>query len=192
VWNRSSARVLLASLPQPALRDGFERLARWPERQKDFFMYAVLGFLGGIFVDADVVPLRSPEAWLRDGLKSVGGRAENVRLMVGVECSGSEEEAKAWRWSGRTQLTAWAAAAAPGHPVLMRALDRYLSTPGPSAGHRAQEHYQHSVAMGPGLLTSCVDEWLRELQISTKVGLEGLDSVRGRAQAALLADTLVP
>jgi len=40
VWNRSSVRSVLD--PHPHLADGFERLARWPERQKDFFMYWAL------------------------------------------------------------------------------------------------------------------------------------------------------
>lgn len=160
-------------------------------------MYVVLGYVGGIFADADVVPLKAPEHWLQGEFGALHSPfAKDVRLMVGVEGSGSDDDAKNFRWAGRVQLTNWAAAAAPGHPVMLRAIDRYLRTPGPARNQGAQEHYKQSIAMGPGLLTLMVDHWLREFRSSSSdcmktCGLEGLESVTGTAQSILLGDTIV-
>ncbi|CAE7231083.1 prpF [Symbiodinium necroappetens] len=189
VWNRSSVRSVLDRYPH--LADGFERLARWPERQKDFFMYAVLGIVGGFFIDADVMPLQLPSAWFEEACRAdVAGSSAKIQLMVGLECRGSAKEAEAWRWSGRLQLTAWALAAAPGHPVMLRALTRYLETPGPAIGFSALAHYQHSVAMGPGLLTLLVDEWIQE-NSPNGGGLKAMASVLGFSAASVSSDTVV-
>eukprot|EP00928_Gymnodinium_smaydae_P030787 TRINITY_DN22789_c0_g2_i2.p1 TRINITY_DN22789_c0_g2~~TRINITY_DN22789_c0_g2_i2.p1 ORF type:complete len:403 (+),score=69.79 TRINITY_DN22789_c0_g2_i2:55-1263(+) len=187
VWNRSSARAFLAAV---SLLDTFERLAEWPERQKDFFMYVVLSRIGGIFVDADVMPLRPPSAWFEETQALFGGLgASRVRLIVGLEARGSDAEAQAWRWSGRTQLTAWAAAAAPGHPVVTRATDAYVRAPLLASDALSQAQYEHSISLGPGLLTSAVDEWLKELSGSS--GLDSLPSVSAGARGSLAGDTVV-
>jgi len=190
VWNRSSVRRLLAEQSEPALLDGFERLAAWPEKQKDFFMYVVLSRLGGIFVDADVVPLRPLGAWLEEsaGVTRRGLGEGAARLVVGLEAHGSKQEARDWRWASTTQLTAWAVAAAPGHPVLLRAAEYYLRSALPGMHAWAGVQYDHSIAMGPGLLTARVDEWLQETRGR---GLVRLASVRGRAAASAAGDTLV-
>eukprot|EP00439_Symbiodinium_sp_Y106_P023773 s6113_g2.t3 len=188
VWNRSSVRSVLD--PHPHLADGFERLARWPERQKDFFMYAVLGIVGGVFIDADVVPLQLPSAWFEEACRADVAESAKIQLMVGLECRGSATEAEAWRWSGQLQLTAWALAAAPGHPVMLRALTRYLETPGPAIGLPALAHYQHSVAMGPGLLTLLVNEWIQETSPNGE-GLKAMASVLDFSVASVSSDTVV-
>lgn len=188
VWNRTSVRRFLSW--DPALRNCFEGLSQWPERQKDFFMYVVLGRLGGIFVDADVVPLKPPEVWFEEASIAAlkAGVASSTRLIVGLEARGSPDEARSWRWSGQTQLTIWAAASAPGHPVLLRAAEEYLKSTANDEGTSSHAQYEHSIALGPGLFTTVVRQWLREVQ---GTNLEDLPSVGGTSRATVVQDTVV-
>lgn len=181
--------------------DGFEQLERWPEKQKDFFQYAVLLHVGGLFADIDTVPLQPLGAWLQEAARAATSAAAaaaaattDVRLIVGLEARGSPAEARGWRWSGTTQLAMWATAAAPGHPVMARAAQQYFKSPPPEVGCWARAQYDHSIAMGPGGLTRRVDEWLRE---TTGSRLARLPSVRHRGRhrrrkaASAAGDTVV-
>lgn len=152
-------------------------------------MYAILHSLGGLFVDADVLPLKSPAEWL-DEAAALGGRraVAGTRLVVGLEASGSEQEAKQWWWASPTQLTVWAAAAAPGHPVFRRAIDRYVQAKLLPHYALAKAQYDHSLSLGPGLLSSSVDDWLKEREHKS---LSGLTCVKEGAQAAVIDDTVV-
>lgn len=73
---------------------------------------------------------------------------------------------------------------------MLRALTRYLETPGPAIGFSALAHYQHSVAMGPGLLTLLVDEWIQE-NSPNGGGLKAMASVLGFSAASISSDAVV-
>lgn len=179
IWNRSSARALLAEASEEMPVE-FDRLVAWPERQKDLFMFFVLSYVGGVFADIDVLPLQPPELWFRSP------RMSGARLVVGLEARGTEKEAKAWRWATATQLNVWTLAAAPGHPAMLRAVDRVLGMK--LVGRSAEGDYLHSISRGPGMLTRVVDEWL---QAAAGTRLSRLRSVRGRSVASAAADVVV-
>lgn len=182
LWNTSSAESFLGGL-SPSLLDQFRLIAQWPERQKDFFAFNVLAHVGGVFADLDVVPRQAPAQWFGNLERATD--VSRVRLLVGLEAHGSVQEAIAWRWSSHTQLAAWAFAAAPHHPAMVRAARQFFTdyeTVGPSTA------YGKSISMGPGRLTSSVDEWLQE---AAATRLDQLESVRGRSRATAVADTVV-
>jgi len=181
-WNRSSAEALLGT-SSAALLEKFRSLAKWPERQKDLFQFFVLGRLGGIFSDVDVLPLQEPSAWFRRLGASITAR---TRLLVGIEARGTESDAHAWRWAGSKQLAMWTVGATPGHPVMLRAVDRIVQSDPPPLEIDAQ--YRQSIELGPGLLTKETDRWLQEV---ASTPLERLKSVFGKSRATCRADTAV-
>eukprot|EP00927_Polykrikos_kofoidii_P061794 TRINITY_DN56621_c0_g1_i1.p1 TRINITY_DN56621_c0_g1~~TRINITY_DN56621_c0_g1_i1.p1 ORF type:complete len:451 (+),score=63.10 TRINITY_DN56621_c0_g1_i1:68-1354(+) len=192
LWNRSSATALLASNSAHLLAT-FEKLARWPNRQKDFFAFFVLAELGGVFADADVVPLQPPSDWFRllgnarnNRKKRASVLTAETRLLVGLEAAGSHEEARAWRWADRSQLAFWLVAAAPGHPALSRAIDKLTRAPPPP--WQAGAGYMESIKLGPGLLTSEVVTWLGEVAGKR---FKGLPNVCRRADGVRMGDTVV-
>jgi len=163
--------------------------------------YVVLLHIGGLFADVDTMPLQPPGAWLQEAMHAATSTAvatatarKDVRLIVGLEAHGSPAEARGWRWAEPTQLAMWATAAAPGHPVMARAAQKYLESPPPEVGSWARAQYDHSIAMGPGLLTRRVDEWIRE---AAGMRLARLPSVRRNGQhrrckpASAAGDTVV-
>jgi len=83
----------------------------------DYFRYAVVLVHGGVYSDIDTTCLRPISSWTTG--------YEGVRLIVGIE----NDKLPNLRMSFRRelQLLQWTFAAAPGHPVLRKVVDRIAS-----------------------------------------------------------------
>ncbi|KAH8665286.1 putative glycosyl transferase [Tricladium varicosporioides] len=140
-WLDSGCKQLIAETG-PQLVDIVEALPLQVEKS-DIFRILVLNSIGGIYQDIDTVPLRSPSSWLDETDISPWKDTETgktystatnpslsmnhrVRLLLGIEGDNDPDSDTYWRmgYKYHVQLTQWALASAPHHPIL----DRMIST----------------------------------------------------------------
>lgn len=89
--------------------------------KSDLLRYLLLDVEGGVYSDTDTVALKPIDDWVPLNLKN------KVRLIVGVEFD--RRDGGAWadipHW---LQLAQWTVAAAPGHPVFSKMVNRVLQS----------------------------------------------------------------
>ncbi|KFZ07943.1 hypothetical protein V501_06158 [Pseudogymnoascus sp. VKM F-4519 (FW-2642)] len=116
-----------------------------PVERSDVFRVVVANSIGGIYGDIDTHPLRSPATWLEDRdmtpwtdpqsnteYSPASGHSSKstpqlARLLLGIEADNDPNTDTHWRmgYFFPIQLTQWALAAAPNHPVLNRFLANF-------------------------------------------------------------------
>ncbi|GCB25713.1 initiation-specific alpha-1,6-mannosyltransferase [Aspergillus awamori] len=125
---------------EPDLESQYAHLARNVERS-DVFRIVISKWIGGVYGDIDTEPLRTPADWitptdLHAWNDTRAGTSYNstapVRAIVGLEADCPEGSDTYWRmgYSQPVQLTQWAFAWAPGHPILQKFIDRLSATIG--------------------------------------------------------------
>ncbi|PYH42908.1 glycosyltransferase family 32 protein [Aspergillus saccharolyticus JOP 1030-1] len=123
---------------EPGLAMQFAGLASNVERS-DVFRIVVSKWIGGVYGDIDTEPLRPPTQWISatDLLPWTDTQTGTsypatapVQAIVGLEADCREDTDTYWRmgYSQPVQLTQWAFAWAPGHPILQTFLDRLTTT----------------------------------------------------------------
>ncbi|RAL14186.1 glycosyltransferase family 32 protein [Aspergillus homomorphus CBS 101889] len=123
---------------EPGLEAQFANLARNVERS-DVFRILVAKWIGGVYGDIDTEPLRAPVKWIsstdilpwRDNQTgTVYNSTAPVQAIVGLEADCVEGTDTYWRmgYSQPVQLTQWAFAWSPGHPILQTFIDRLSTT----------------------------------------------------------------
>ncbi|OJJ98603.1 hypothetical protein ASPACDRAFT_79469 [Aspergillus aculeatus ATCC 16872] len=137
LWTDAGMTQLIRKV-EPALEVQFASLASNVERS-DVFRILVSKWIGGVYGDIDTEPLRPPTKWLsatdllpwndtQTGI--VYSSTSPVHAIVGLEADCREDTDTYWRmgYSQPVQLTQWAFAWAPGHPILQTFLDRFSTT----------------------------------------------------------------
>lgn len=145
------------------------------------------------------MPLRTPRTWLDEGDISPWSDPETgsqyssnttshpIRLLLGIEADNRPDTNTYWRmgYNFPVQLTQWALAGAPGHPILHRFLDTFARRM-----RQLAEPYQGDLALasaagafkedpltltGPEAITVATKSWLEEdagLRWNALTGLE--------------------
>ncbi|KAH8423400.1 glycosyltransferase family 32 protein [Aspergillus melleus] len=188
LWVDEGKQLLLDTY-EPSLNDHFHSLPRDIERSDVFRTLAVKRF-GGIYADIDTHLIRHPISWLEPSdltpwsepstnnshpsLANTNQR-DPIRAIFGLEADCNPNEDTYWR-SGYyfpVQLTQWAFAAAPNHPVLslfvnqtsevLRAVSVRnqgdLHSPGAKQELMAVDPL---VLTGPAAITGTVKSWLEQ------------------------------
>jgi alpha 1,6-mannosyltransferase len=131
--------------------------------KSDLLRYLVLGVQGGVYTDTDTVALKPVDAWIPQPVR------DRARLVVGIEFD--RRDGGPWadipHW---LQFCQWTIAAAPGHPVFGRMVDRVLrSLDDLSAAHGGvsveelrPESFEVMNSTGPAAWTDVVFEQLQE------------------------------
>ncbi|GLA20399.1 hypothetical protein AnigIFM62618_008973 [Aspergillus niger] len=202
--------------------DGIQQFIRRfePEREKQFyalsshveqsdvFRILVSKWIGGVYADIDTEPLQSPASWITAAdiarwQDHETGRVYNftgpVRAIVGLEADCPPNRDAYWRMGYLlpVQLTQWAFAWAPGHPILQIFLDRlFTEVPGVSDQRTPAPQSQSSdlgaldpiTLTGPVAFTHAVQSWLKAI-----VGLRwnALSSLQDGGKSKLVDDVLV-
>ncbi|PLB45801.1 hypothetical protein P170DRAFT_512426 [Aspergillus steynii IBT 23096] len=189
LWTGDGKQLLL-DLYEPSFKYHFESLPRDIERSDVFRVLAVKWF-GGIYADIDTQLLRPPISWLEASdltpwtepstnktHPSVAGKDMNhhpIRAIFGLEADCNPNEDTFWR-SGYyfpIQLTQWAFAAGPGHPVLSLFISQtskvlHAVSVRNQGNLRSDEARQELMAVdplvltGPAAITGTVKGWLEE------------------------------
>lgn len=130
--------------------------------KSDLLRYLVLGAQGGVYTDTDTVALKPVDVWVPEALR---GKA---RLIVGIEFD--RRDGGPWadipHW---LQFCQWTIAAAPGHPVFKRMVDRVLRSVqdlsdlhGVPIDQLRLESFEVMNSTGPAAWTDVVFEQLQE------------------------------
>lgn len=98
-----------------------------PALKSDLLRYLILAVRGGVYSDIDTKPLVPLESWLSPALG-----ASAPRLVVALEFDATRD-AQTDQTVHPVQFCQWTIAAAPGHPVLTRMVDRALRGLGAAA-----------------------------------------------------------
>ncbi|RAK94976.1 glycosyltransferase family 32 protein [Aspergillus ibericus CBS 121593] len=194
---------------EPALEEQFYALPSHVE-QSDVFRVLVSKWIGGVYADIDTEPLQSPAAWITraditpwEDLET--GRVYNsthpVQGIVGLEADCPPDGDSYWRMGYLlpTQLTQWAFAWAPGHPVLQTFIDHLFGELQSVSSHHAGEPRSQStqaeleamdpIALtGPVAFTHAVQSWL-----GGRTGLRwnALSGLQDGGRSKLVDDVLV-
>ncbi|KAJ9603204.1 hypothetical protein H2200_012499 [Cladophialophora chaetospira] len=168
----------------------------------DVFRILVLKWFGGIetqYADVDTQPLRKPSSWIPasdltpwvDPVTDMKFSSDNeVGIILGIEADCSPEKDDYWRmgYSYPIQLTQWALASMPGHPVLLRFMDVLQHTLNDVAGRNkgnitSIEAAKELQQIGPLSLTGPV-----AITIAAMDWLEKKAALRWNALTGLLDD----
>ncbi|KAF4163716.1 hypothetical protein CNMCM6936_000428 [Aspergillus lentulus] len=151
---------------EPGLEKQFYALASNVERT-DVFRVLVSKWIGGVYGDMDTEPLRKPKDWInasdiqpwRDPETGAVYRSTKpVRAIVGLEADCSPDSDLYWRmgYTYPVQLTQWAFAWAPGHPILQMFINRFYA----AMQEMPSEAVDPLVLTGPVAFTEAVQSWL--------------------------------
>ncbi|KAL3492421.1 hypothetical protein BJX62DRAFT_224579 [Aspergillus germanicus] len=181
---------------EPSLEAEFYALPSKVE-QSDVFRVLVCKWLGGVYVDMDTEPLQSPVNWisqlditpwtdLQTGRTFVS--SEPVRAIVGIEADNDPNGDKYWRmgYFYPVQLTQWAFAFAPHHPILTQLIEHIFEyvrdIAAKHGGDLSSEETQVELkgidpvnVTGPIAFTDSVSSWLKgkaDLRWNAVTGLE--------------------
>jgi len=168
---------------EPAFIDQFMALAANVERS-DIFRILVAKHIGGIYGDVDTYPLRAPATWiepsdLKPWIDLETGVAYNfsgpVGAIFGIEADCPPNTDDYWRfgYTNPIQLTQWALASAPQHPVLGRFMDTLLQRLQEVASHhggtlrspsafKELKRLDPLLLTGPDAITVSTQSWLEE------------------------------
>ncbi|KAL7942827.1 glycosyltransferase family 32 protein [Trichoderma barbatum] len=131
-------------------------------QKSDLLRYLLLSVYGGVYTDTDTVALRPVDVWVPEAYR------DKARLVVGIEFD--RRDGGPWadipHW---LQFCQWTIAAAPGHPVFTKMVDRVLhSLDDLSAIHGLPinqlhpESFEVMNSTGPAAWTDVVFEQLQE------------------------------
>jgi mannosyltransferase OCH1-like enzyme len=216
LWDDDGVLQLLKEY-EPAFLETFEELPANVERT-DVFRILVSKYIGGIYADIDTEPLKAPAKWVSPSditpwsdpltdthYPSLKGTSPHpsthapVSILLGIEADCPPKADTYWRmgYSYPLQLTQWALASAPNHPVLTRFM-HYLTL------HLQQISEHHGgnlkraskelasidpvVLTGPAAVTLAAKSWLAE-----KCGLRwnALTGLQDGGKAKLVEDVLI-
>ncbi|PWY66512.1 glycosyl transferase [Aspergillus sclerotioniger CBS 115572] len=181
---------------EPELEEQFYALPSHVE-QSDVFRVLVAKWIGGVYADIDTEPLQSPAAWITQsdlepwkdtetGREYTSTSTRPVKAIVGLEADCPPDSDTYWRMGYLlpTQLTQWAFAWAPGHPVLQVFIDHIF-------GEIQTSELQalDPIALtGPVAFTYAVQSWL-----GTMTGLRwnALSGLQDGGRSKLVEDVLV-
>ncbi|KAG6005991.1 hypothetical protein E4U21_007484 [Claviceps maximensis] len=166
-----------------------------PVEQVDIFRIIVCKWFGGIYGDIDTKPLRHPSTWIKSSdisewtdeltgksyglnqialnrLQQVSGGTRPVNAIWGIECDTDPETDAHWRYgyTFAVQLTNWALASAPKHPILQYFMEQLVRKAGEAktaalqttSGNVSQLHYDPLTRTGPAAVTEATSRWLRK------------------------------
>ncbi|KAK4455165.1 alpha-mannosyltransferase och1 [Podospora aff. communis PSN243] len=148
--------------------------------KSDLLRYLLLYIEGGVYTDTDTVAIKPIDKWIPEEFRS------KAKVVVGIEFD--RLDGGAWadinHW---VQFCQWTIAAAPGHPVFMRMVDRVLA----SLEDLSKEHhvpvdhvkptsFEVMNSTGPAAWTDVVFEELRlaEGWLSDTKDLSGMPGAR--------------
>ncbi|KAL6751439.1 nucleotide-diphospho-sugar transferase [Haematococcus lacustris] len=150
LWGPADVEAFVAQ-HHPALWPAYQRLAL-PVLKADLVRYLLMLTFGGVYADIDTRCLQPIESWA-DG-------AANVSLIVGIEVDAANIPDWSKHWGRQLQISQWAFAAAPQHPVMastvykiMRLLSRRVVE---EVGLSEVTH-----VTGPSVFTDAVYDYLR-------------------------------
>ncbi|KAG6041449.1 hypothetical protein E4U41_004183 [Claviceps citrina] len=166
-----------------------------PVEQVDIFRIIVCKWFGGIYGDIDTRPLRHPSTWIQSAdisewtdnltgksyglnqvalnrVQQVSGGTRPVNAIWGIECDTDPQTDAHWRYgyTFAVQLTNWALASAPKHPILQIFMERLVKKAAEakvaalhtSHGNVSQLHYDPLTRTGPVAVTEAASIWLEE------------------------------
>ncbi|OJJ66254.1 hypothetical protein ASPBRDRAFT_59925 [Aspergillus brasiliensis CBS 101740] len=167
--------------------------------QSDVFRVLVSKWIGGVYADIDTEPLQSPVSWITEAdiapwQDHETGRAfnstESVHAIVGLEADCPPSSDTYWRMGYMlpVQLTQWAFAWAPGHPILQVFLDRLFAEPVLQSQNSDLDALDPLTLTGPVAFTQAVQNWLE-----ATVGLRwnALSGLQDGGKSKLVDDVLV-
>ncbi|EFY95201.1 glycosyl transferase sugar-binding region (DXD) protein [Metarhizium robertsii] len=220
LWDDQGVLSLVKELESP-LADDFTNVFS-PVEKVDIFRIMVCKWFGGIYGDIDTKPLQHPARWIQQsdiaewtdeltgkthGLDSAARRrllqtpaqaAQPVNAIWGIECDSDPKTDAHWRmgYTYAIQLTNWALASAPRHPILQRFLDRLVDKASEakqaalhtSTGGLSQLHYDPLTRTGPAAVTEVTRKWLEERE-----GLrwDALTGLKDNGKTKLAGDVLI-
>lgn len=157
--------------------------------KSDLLRYLLLSAEGGVYSDTDTVALKPIDKWIPDEFKG------KVSVVIGIEFD--RLDGGAWadinHW---VQFCQWTIAAAPGHPVFRKMVDRILvSLDDLAAAHKVPhfekldklKSFEVMNSTGPAAWTDVVFSQLQEFDPSLK-DTKDLSPV---SKARLIGDILV-
>ncbi|PWY73058.1 glycosyl transferase [Aspergillus heteromorphus CBS 117.55] len=166
-----------------------------PVERADVFRVLVSKWIGGVYADMDTEPLRSPADWISHSdllpwQDPEAGKMYNspgpVNAILGVEADCPSNSDDYWRmgYLHPLQLTQWAFAWAPGHPILQTFVDRLtaqlrtimdqnggLQT---MSARQALRSLDPIALTGPGAITQATQSWLETTADLRWTALSGL------------------
>ncbi|EGR47005.1 glycosyltransferase family 32 [Trichoderma reesei QM6a] len=193
LWDNEGVLELMEEYENDQTTDFIEVFS--PVEKVDIFRIVACKWFGGIYGDIDTKPLQHPSQWIRstdlsewtDELtgKTYGAaaaaaqvpqdpsQAQPVNAIWGIECDTDPDTNTHWRssYTYPVQLTNWALASAPQHPILQYFLDRIpekaaearhraAHTPGVSS--LAELHYDPVTRTGPVAVTQATSWFLEQ------------------------------
>ena len=141
---------------QPALMPLVEYLSTMVERT-DVWRYVILLHVGGIYADSDVVAIRPIDEWN-------GARDANTTVILGVEANVNSAARQRFGLAHNVQFCQWTMAAAPGHWIFKRVLQRiHQRVQGEKDGSiRGTSSREMDILYrtGPGIWSDAVNDYL--------------------------------
>lgn len=193
----------------PAIADMVDALPQMVEKS-DIFRIVVTNSIGGVYQDVDTLPLRSPATWLdktdilpwTDPVTQATYEAKTpIHLLLGIEGDNPVDTDTYWRigYGYPVQLTQWALAAAPQHPILNRLLSNFgtriseLSTPyggnvtaaGESGAFDGEDPL---ILTGPEAITVASIE---QLKLDYGLRFEALTGLEDGGRSKAVGDTII-
>ncbi|PNY26820.1 Initiation-specific alpha-1,6-mannosyltransferase [Tolypocladium capitatum] len=188
-----------------------------PVERADIFRILACKWFGGVYADVDTEPLKHPATWIRSsdlavwtdemtgstyghqfgqGASSPSDEASSrpVNLLWGLEADTDPQSDVYWRmgYTYPVQLTQWALASAPKHPVLSQFMDglnaQISEAKKTSFDAAAAEKADPLTRTGPAAVTLATSTWLEK-----KVGFRwnALTGLKDGGRAKLVSDVLV-
>ncbi|KAL4885477.1 nucleotide-diphospho-sugar transferase [Aspergillus karnatakaensis] len=194
---------------EPKLEATFYALPSNVERS-DVFRMLVCKWIGGVYVDLDTEPLKPPTSWItqtditpwtdpQTGRTYTTPSPSPVGAIVGIEADNLPDTDTYWRmgYGYPVQLTQWAFAFAPHHPVIDLFIDNLLSTMNLVTRDQdilSQTSQEALNAIDPVNLTGpiAVTEAVREyLEGKADLRWDALSGVQDGGRSKLVEDVLV-
>jgi len=170
----------------PRILAAFERMPN-VGMKSDLLRYLLLAAEGGVYTDTDTVALKPIDAWIPAEFR------DKAKVVVGIEFD--RRDGGAWadinHW---VQFCQWTIAAAPGHPMFMKMVERVIE----SLGDLSREHntqvdrlkpssFEVMNSTGPAAWTDVVFDQLKEFE----PGLSDTKDLSGMTGPRLFGDVLV-
>jgi alpha 1,6-mannosyltransferase len=171
---------------KPEIIDAYMRMPN-VGMKSDLLRYLLLSVEGGVYTDTDTIAIKPVDLWIPEEFR------DKTKVVVGIEFD--RRDGGAWadinHW---VQFCQWTIAAAPGHPVFMKMVERVVA----SLGDLEREHhvevqrvkptsFEVMNSTGPAAWTDVVFEALQEVE----PGLTDTKDLSGMLGPKLYGDILV-
>ncbi|GLA66369.1 hypothetical protein AtubIFM54640_008576 [Aspergillus tubingensis] len=197
LWDDDGIRQFIRRF-EPEREKQFYALPSHVERS-DVFRILVSKWIGGVYADIDTEPLQLPTYWIAETdilpwedheTGHVYNSTGSVHAIVGLEADCPPNSDTYWRMGYLlpVQLTQWAFAWAPGHPILQIFLDRLFMEPALQPHSNDLDALDPLTLTGPVAFTHAVQSWLE-----ATVGLRwnALSGLQDGGESKLVEDVLV-